>query len=179
MNKPLPPDIIEQIYTAFQQVSAQFPEGAVDSKWTFAVKMEIGMLGERLGYEICAGGMPRRENWCSEWLFDLAWYLGDGQMQSLPLIMESEWVRDDESLRVDFEKLLIAKSQIKIFVFQTKSVTRRDQVIARCISGVKKFGSFCSDEKYIFACLDEYDLNFTLFYCDGEALELKACKTEA
>ena len=131
------------------------------------------MLGERLNFEICASGMPKREKWWPEWLFDLAWYLGDGQMISLPLIMESEWARDDESLRVDFEKLLVAKAQLKLFIFQAKAEQRRDEVIARCIEGIRKFGCFDATEIYIFSCLDEHELTFSLFYCDGKSIELK------
>jgi len=176
MNQTLPSDILSQIHTAFKQVTNQlkdrFQQKSPDSEWTKAIKIEIGMLGERLKFEICVSGLPKRDDWWPEWLFDLAWYKGDGQMISLPLVMESELARDDDSLRVDFEKLVVAKAQLKLFVFQAKDELRRDKIIARCIDGIRKFGSD-EAETYIFSCLDDFEWTFSLIYCDGKTLELK------
>jgi hypothetical protein len=162
MYTDLPIDIIDQLREAFDKVSAHFPEGARDPEWTKAVKTEIGLLGERLGLEVCAGGVEKREGWCPEWLFDLTWYHGDGQVKSIPLVLESEWLRDDKDLRVDFEKLLVAKSKVKVFVFQTKTAERMNDVHNRLISAIHKFQPSVPGEIYVFACLDEYKLSFSI-----------------
>ncbi len=89
-----------------------------DGEWTAAIKRSLIKLGRTRGYNVCASGFPDE---CEKRVaFDLVWYRNEPQehLREIGLIVESEWSRDPFHIKYDFEKLLIAKSPIKVMVFQ-------------------------------------------------------------
>jgi len=113
--------------------------------WTKAVNDAFSDLGKAHGWEICAKNIAPNPGW----LFDLTWYkyaLGGTRGLDIGLILESEWKHDYESLRYDFEKLLVGKSKYKVFICEA---TNAD--IEKLMSLVDDCQLPPMDETYIFA----------------------------
>ncbi|HEY0549421.1 MAG TPA: hypothetical protein VGF13_07430 [Verrucomicrobiae bacterium] len=110
------PNLEDEVKTALRNV-AGVCGGKCDREWTTAIKREFIRLGKEKRYQVCAGGFPGE---CEkEWLYDLVWYRNEPaeHLREVGLIMESEWSRVPAYVRYDFEKLLIAKSPVKVMVF--------------------------------------------------------------
>jgi hypothetical protein len=93
-----------------------------NADWTLAVKRKLGELGTTYGFSTCASGRELKHD--AEWLYDLVWYKCNHdnnddarRLTEIPLVLESEWLRDFIQIRYDFEKLLLANSPIKVMVF--------------------------------------------------------------
>ena len=96
--------IEDQIRFAISSVPEKFPVGAKNSDWTRAIFKAIGDLGNKLGFEICTSSSEGEFD--GGWLYDLVWYKTnkDGDLESIPLVLESEWYRDYKDIKYDFEK---------------------------------------------------------------------------
>lgn len=87
-----------------------------------AIKEKFDKEGRALNYR----SRPSNVTGAREWLYDFVWRRFDeeGNLQDVPLAMEIEMSdRAIKSLRYDFNKLLMADSSYRIFVFQLKSKT--------------------------------------------------------
>ena len=151
--------IEDQIELALKAIPGQFPGRANDSEWTKAVLLAVGTLGKNLGYDVCG----LREHFEPGWLFDLCWYscLADGKLLNLHLALESEWDVKYAAIKYDFEKLLIAKSQFKVLVFQAKGQKAADY-IKEFEQGIHAYKGGCLGEIYLLACYDEEDEEFVI-----------------
>jgi hypothetical protein len=107
-----------EIISAITSIPATIQPGRGDGEWTAAIKRSLITLGRSKGYSVCASGFP--EECEREWLFDLVWYRNEPQehLREIGLVLESEWSRNPAHIKYDFEKLLVAKSPIKVMVFQ-------------------------------------------------------------
>lgn len=86
------------------------------SQWTQKVIEIVGRLGLDLKYKVCAAGDNDFE---SEWLFDIVWYKNNNLgLIETPLIMECEWHSSWEQIKYDFEKLLVARADIRVMMFE-------------------------------------------------------------
>lgn len=107
-------------------------------------------IGHNHEYEASAIGCENAN--CGEWLFDLAWYKYNSkrQMENLFLAMESEWGKEAD-IRVDFEKLLVARSQYRLMVFQGNSI---DTITNNLINRIDTFQESQKGDRYLFAGWD-------------------------
>jgi hypothetical protein len=121
------------------------------AKDTENVLFAIGTLGKKLGYEV--HGL--RDHFQPEWLYDLCWYSNspDGKLLNVTLVLESEWDIKRADIKYDFEKLLIAKANIKVFVFQAKSQNVANY-LKELEQGIHAYKGGCSGEIYLLACYD-------------------------
>lgn len=91
-----------------------------DKEWTRLLKEKLGRLGEeKYNCKICASGF--KDDFDSEWLYDLMWYkevndVKGPRLSDVPLVVESEWDKRFDSIRYDFEKLLLANARHRLFV---------------------------------------------------------------
>jgi len=87
---------------------------------TEIVKENLTKLGFDYGFE----SRPNKIE--SEFLFDFTWYKKSNNefqsIESVALILESEWKMNFTQIKYDFEKLLIANVQFKVIVFQADDV---------------------------------------------------------
>lgn len=157
----LPANAEARIRSAIRDIPRQFPEGGSDKKWTDAVKIALGELGEELGFDVCTAGVEGRFD--HGWLFDLTWYKNSDkrQLRFLPLIAESEWKMDYESLRFDFEKLLVGKAKFKVMVFQAKGERAREH-IRRLKDAILTYEGQKEGEIYLLACYDDDEGEFLI-----------------
>jgi hypothetical protein len=158
-------EIEDQICKAIRSVPIDSLKG--DGAWTKAIFKAIADLGTRLNYKICSSRSDGEYD--GGWLYDLIWYENDdtGQLKSLPLVLESEWDKNYDGIKYDFEKLLIARAKYKIMIFQAKR-EKVSQYFKQLQSGIEAFHVASEDESYLLMCFDE----------DNWAFQIKTIKIE-
>lgn len=87
----------------------------------------LARLGRDLGYKVCNSNRDIGDD--SEWLYDMVWYKyregGEPQrLDRIPLVMECEWHVSISKLTEDFEKLLLANADLRVFVCNTREQDR-------------------------------------------------------
>jgi hypothetical protein len=89
------------------------------------------------------------------------WYRNEppGHLREIGLILESEWCKDEFQIRYDFEKLLIAKSPIKVMVFQDFE-DNLPKLWSLLETGIRTFRTEPANEKYILAAFRNQDYSF-------------------
>lgn len=150
--------ILEQIVAAIRKVAVELPRGTKDSAWTYAIKCGLLKLGQHHGFSVCASGLDCER----EWLFDMVWYKNDPQkrLQEIGLVMECEWDKKPDGIRYDFEKLLVAKSPIKLMVFQDNGDGNLPELLSQLENGIRAFKGEQSNETYILAAFRNASYNF-------------------
>src|SRR5271157_2471008 len=83
--------------------------------WTKEIKKKFVELGHLYNYSVCAHSV-KHVDW-GEWLYDLCWLEHVDNpiyplIKSCPLILESEWKSDKNSIIEDFQKLLLGNAKI-------------------------------------------------------------------
>jgi hypothetical protein len=138
------------IATILQALPSKLGLNRPNSEWTRRLKEEIGDLGITNGWKVCTAGFEGRFD--QEWLYDLTWYRNDaeGRLCDVGLVLESEWDHDYPSIKVDFEKLLLAKAPLKVMVFEgyDKNV---GALAASLKDGIRAFRTRDESEMYLLA----------------------------
>jgi len=120
--------------------------------WTRRVKQELFDLGRKHGFGLYTD--IRGAEWM-QWMFDLAWAKGRDRGETtflrLALVMECEWNWDLESLEIDFSKLVVARAERRLFVFEQRNAKKVDEVIERCQRVVRRFKGTLPGDRYLFA----------------------------
>ncbi len=140
--------IEKEIISTLKQIVAEYFERnkskkEVDIKWvTSQIKEQIGVIGYNENYDVASSVHD------GEWLYDLIWYTKDSRNNTLtvPLVLESEISdRTERGLKFDFEKLLLSKSEFKVFICMAESNYNSNSV-----SNVKEFlqDSFMSNQMF-------------------------------
>ncbi|MBT3799662.1 MAG: hypothetical protein HOG05_00780 [Bacteroidetes bacterium] len=143
-------NIEEQICNALKPFAkSALDRGLSDRQWTTEMKEIIGDLGVSNGFEVCATGFP--DKFSTEWLFDITWYRNDsnGNLVETPLIVESEWNSKIEEIKYDFEKLLVARADYKVMIFQG-STTNIPNIISQLKQEVNVFKATIPQDRYLF-----------------------------
>ena len=101
----------------------------------------------------------------AEWLYDMVWYESDrGDFDSLTqvfMVLESEWSRYMWDVKYDFEKLLIAKAPLKVFIAED---LKDGGVIKMATAEISAFKTKEENETYLLALYKEEELHF--WRCD-------------
>jgi hypothetical protein len=145
----------ERIRSAICSIPNQLPRNGIgDRVWTKAVFKSLADLGVTLKYQICSSSSDGEFD--GGWLYDLIWYENDtnGQLKSVPLILESEWHKAYDRIKYDFEKLLVGRARYKVIIFQA-SGKRMLEYFKMMKSGIKAFRGPHFDERYLLVCFDE------------------------
>ena len=121
---------------------------AGNKDWTHDCLKAIAGLGMDIGYGAC----PDPANMKGEWLYDLIWYTEEksdwpNRMTDVVLVLESEWSQKLSDIRYDFQKLVQAKSRLKMLISNSLSVEEFDMLK----SDIECFQQKDGFEIYIFA----------------------------
>lgn len=91
-------------------------------EWTWEFIDELVWLGYERGFGVYTHSTSyTKKVKGGEWLYDLSWIDEDdreGKFNGFGLICEIEWNTDIDSILYDFHKLLVAKSPLKLMLFQ-------------------------------------------------------------
>ncbi|MDA8377653.1 MAG: hypothetical protein M0Z50_11485 [Planctomycetia bacterium] len=156
-----PTNLETEIISAITNIPNDIPRGKGDGVWTAAIKRSLIPIGRKRGYNVCTSGF--HEECDNEWLFDMTWYRNDppNHLRELGLVLESEWNRDPAQIKYDFEKLLIAKSPIKVMVFQDYD-DNLPFLWSLLETGIRSFQTTPTCEKYILAAFENAKYTFAI-----------------
>jgi hypothetical protein len=169
--KAAPHDVQEtttDITNLFKGFPTRLGDRRKDRDWTVQLKDDIGSLGAANGWSICTSGFKDRGFDC-EWLYDLIWYRNthpDNYLAEVYLVLESEWNTSPTAIKYDFEKLLLAKSTIKVMVFQAWQENIAD-VFSLLQRGISAFGKRSVGEIYLLAGFNLNSYSFDVRQIDG------------
>ena len=123
-----------------------------NTNYTETIKIALGDLGEDFGYKVCTSTKDKIFN--GEWLYDLVWYKEneEGFLLEVPLVVESEWDKNLKALKFDFEKLLLAKSPLKLMICQANE-TDEERYVEYFQKAVNVCPFTTKEETYIIAVL--------------------------
>lgn len=154
MNSPdqIECQVLESLRIVAVDWSKSYPS---DEECTRAVKDAIGIVGEKLGYRIYASRCRFEAN--GEWLFDMTWLdLRGEDLVGVPLALESEW--SPREIWDDFEKLLVARADHRVFVYWQPSLSRARTLAEELLEAARSFRSSRPGDRYLFACwVDEVE----------------------
>jgi hypothetical protein len=143
-------DYAGEIVNALHAITSASMIDNRNSTWTRRIKEDIGQLGKNHNFDVCTSGCEGKFE--GEWLYDLIWYKNNNnnRLETVPLVLESEWSMDDFQIRFDFEKLLVANSPLKVMIFQNCDDTS-EKVFQALREGIDEYihGANCT---YILAC---------------------------
>lgn len=128
-----------------------------DRTWTSELKLKIGLLGKNHGYYICASGwgLPDGQG---EWLYDLVWLSIRGQsIVDVPLVLESEWAIDLKNIDEDFSKLLLARAQHRVMIFQQRTLSDVEKVFDFLSNQISVFSRSQPGDRYLLTGLNWTD----------------------
>ena len=117
-----------------------------DANWTKELKNALVKLGQRHDFQGFASG----SEWApwGEWLFDLTWADEPaGFLRSLPLIVEMEW--RDRGVDDDFQKLVVARAEHRVLLFNFPPGQSRQPVLDRLLGNVTEFAGTCVGDRYL------------------------------
>ena len=141
---------LESITKSLDELNQRLlPQHVSNNIWTKAVKQDLYDLGNNLGFSAFAT-VPN----CSEWLYDITWLQNnsDGQVTDSIAVFESEWDLGKYSIDYDFQKLLLARSDIKVMIFNQKGGGQKDKILESFIDQIKAFRKSSNGEIYLFSC---------------------------
>lgn len=134
------------------------------TKWTKRLNEDLGNLAHEheLGYRVACRDYEHADE-KGEWLYDMVWWKEDGEyMSRIVLVLESEW-SPDPKVDGDFLKLLLARADHHVWVFQEKTEDTVRQHMERCKEHLRQFQSLPSGDRFLFAGVSE---NPRQFYFD-------------
>ena len=95
---------------------------------------------------------------CTEWLFDYVEYEEDefSNLKNIILVAECEWnfFRKENyfsDLKFDFEKLLVAKSDYRLFVFESDTREYVIEIIEKLKLGIQAFDKIQKGDRFLFS----------------------------
>jgi hypothetical protein len=149
-----------ELIRVIREVGVQCKGQERNGVWTRTLKDYLCQLGHKQSpeYTTCGTGCDDEE---AEWLFDLCWYEGPyHSFTSLPLVVESEWKnrRDDDPERYyghilyDFQKLMVARADHRVMVFEQPDQAAFDRVVERLTNCISAFKRNADGDRYLFAC---------------------------
>jgi hypothetical protein len=132
-----------------------------NNRWTVSMKTELVTLGHQVtalggdhNFLACATPHKKIGAKYGEWLFDVVWYREQsetegGNLLEVPLVAEIEWIPQHDSIDPDFQKLIVARVPIKLWVFWVNS---KKQIITQfdyCEQQLRAYHGWGNDGVYL------------------------------
>jgi hypothetical protein len=154
----------QRVQDAVETTLAYFttaPEGqrdfSFDKAWTVKLFNVLAEVGQKQGYTICSSKLASYKDSIlfGEWLFDqcwLKWAENDEQsrIKDVAIVLESEWSRDPIAILCDFEKLPLARADLRVMVFQQRSRVAAHMIFERLRKTVEGFTKSVPGDRYLF-----------------------------
>ena len=141
-------------------------QGVCNTVWTHAVKSELCQAGQALRYYVCTSGVTEANR--GEWLFDQVWMTWTPntptQLQHVGLVVECEWDTNQDEIFYDFEKLLAARADVRLMIFQAYDAPGVHRLFGLLRHKTQGFTQHQSGDYYMLA---GYDMQAGEFLRDG------------
>jgi len=126
--------------------------------WTNLIKEKFEEYGLSLGYEV---RLSKRQGKKSEWLFDMLWFASnDGYIDHVYLVLESEFEPRIYNIIEDFNKLLVARADIRIMIFSRRKTDQVEETFMDIEERIKLFSQTMPGDKYFLYGLSWQDGGF-------------------
>lgn len=151
------PDAVEKrIISALDNVSkdAGSENWPGDRIWTAQIKKRLRDIASDLGYACC----PSDALGCElQFLFDLIWVeeainaQGRKRFVGMPLALECEWKINPDDIFYDFEKLLVARTEHRVMIFQVSKDGAQSPIFDSLKDRVSNFKSSSEGDRFFLA----------------------------
>lgn len=144
-------DFINDITTDLEALNNSSLTG--DKNWTNAIKKAIIKVAKKYDLIVNCKLNGEEDEYIEnkEWLYDIIVYSHkNGIFDEVYLVGESEWNSYLEEIEDDFLKLIFARAEIRLMVFQVSNDIYNEYK-NRLIEIIKKSNSCIKGDKYLFA----------------------------
>ena len=159
-------EICVKSWQSLNHVKDQLAPLEVDTRvWTHAIKSELCQAGQYLGYYVCTSGVTGANH--GEWLFDQVWmnWIPDpGRLIRIGLAVECEWSLRRNDILDDFEKLLVARAEVRLMIFQARTAQDVNALFDLLRAETQEFTQHQCGDYYMLA---GYDIEDGEFLRDG------------
>jgi hypothetical protein len=130
----------------------------LNGQWTWQVKAALAEVGKLYCSESYSSGCDKVTG--GEWLFDMTWleYDKSGRLVRIPAVFEFEW--DSRGLQDDFQKLVLARAEHRIFLFEPAKGRRVNEVVNDLYKHVLSCDQSRQGDRYLFGAWQESDWRF-------------------
>lgn len=145
-------EFIDDIKKSIENLNQERNNLKGDREWTIAVKKALIDVAEKHELRVCSR-LPDdyKNNEIPEWMYDLIIYTKpDDIFNEVFLVCESEWNLSIEEIIYDFEKLLFARSKVRLIVFQVNE-EKYLEYKNTLINIIEKSASCLNGDIYLFA----------------------------
>lgn len=110
-----------------------------DKVWTEKIMSNLTRAAYDRNLWVCA--RPNEvDDTIKEWLYDMTWYTAFDEkgyeMQSIPLILESEWNISIDEIKADFYKLVQGRADLRVMLFQAfdvhETIDTLEEMVTNC-----------------------------------------------
>ncbi|MFM1999647.1 MAG: hypothetical protein RL204_1594 [Bacteroidota bacterium] len=127
-----------------------------NAPWTKRIMAILTDLGESHDYEVYASG--HYDNTVTAWLYDLVWSeVQNGDLTSIPLVVESEWPRGLRDIKTDFEKLLVTNAEHRLMICQASSSRKLSELKSFFCRSINSYRLGRSGDRFLVAIYDDCD----------------------
>jgi len=144
---------IDDVIESIEELNQRKNEFNGLTAWTIAVKKALIDVAEKHELAVCCkmGSEKYKHNQNLEWLYDLIMYNNNNEIfNEVFLICESEWNPTIDEILWDFEKLLFARSKVRLMVFEVTEENYMDYKNT-LINIIEKSNSSLNGDIYLFA----------------------------
>ncbi len=125
-----------------------------NARWTQEILDAIVKLARDAGQEAYVSRKYKTEAHGNEWLYDLTWLEYSTQERRLTravAVLESEWSRSHNDIFYDFQKLLLARADLRVMVFQVYNMDQWHKVVKQFVSEIQDFEQSQANDRYLFS----------------------------
>ena len=136
-----------------------------DADWTRLIKCKFDKVGTEWKYKVCATGFGP---WRREWIrYDMMWVEmtnEDRDLARVALVLESEWLKkSEEDIEPDFQKLIVARADLRVMIFQQRTLEQVRTVMGTLERQAKAFEQKQKGDRYLLAALSKGNFDFHSF----------------
>ena len=145
-------DFINDIIKNIENLNQERNNIKSDKEWTVAVKKALIDVADEHKLRVCSRlSDDYKNNEIPEWMYDLIMYTKPNDIfDELYLVCESEWNLNIKEIIYDFEKLLFARSKVRLIVFQVNE-EKHLEYKNTLINIIEKSYSCLDGDIYLFA----------------------------
>lgn len=145
------------------KLSFAWSNNSTGGEWTKEVMTRLCKVGQDECYKVCVKESDvcvEKKPYRVEWLYDMTWLKFDNrELIDVPLILECEWgdfAKDDEDyyqpecVQYDFQKLLLARADLRCIIFWAKNLQCAKKCVEKLIDIVERFQKRQIGDKYLF-----------------------------
>lgn len=147
-------------------------KGASNREWTQRVMQCLTDLGIEKKWNVACSSIPGVKS--GEWLWDLIWYSthSDHTLDCIELAVECEWNPDLAELRLDFEKLLVARAERRLFIFDPCLIDLAQERVRELVRGEIRCGHYDPSNPVQFIAYVGQPKGFVALSVDHTTLEV-------